>query len=120
VSPPLFSGARIVHDVESPPLAHLAGVRLSVVLWGGLAVVDLWRLTGTTSYVALGALALLVALCSIGMPPGTCVTAGVVGWLLANGFVVHHLGVLRYDGLPDVARLVLLVGVAVLSRRVHR
>jgi hypothetical protein len=107
-------------DVEPPPLAHLAGVRLAMVLWGGLAVIDVWRLTGTPSYVALGALALVAAGSSIGMRTGTAVASGFVGWLLANGFVVHHLGVLRYDGPSDLARLALLVGVAVLATRVRR
>lgn len=114
------SSERVEVDVDALPLAHLAGLRLAAVLWGGLAVIDLWRLTGTPSYVALGALALVAAGSSIGMRTGTAVASGLVGWLLANGFVVHHFGVLRYDGPSDLVRLALLVGFAVLATRVRR
>ena len=105
---------------DSPPLAHLAGVRLAIVLWGGLALTDATRLAGAPPYVGVAALALLVAAASIGMGIGTALGTGGVGWLLATGFVVHRFGVLAYDGPADLVRLLLLVGVAVLATWIRR
>ncbi len=107
-------------EVDSLPLGRFASVRLAIVLWGGLALLDACRLASAPSNVDLSGLALLVAACCIGMRTGTAVCAAVVGFLLVDGFVLHHDGVLRYDGLPDLARLALLVGVALLATRLRR
>lgn len=112
--------ARVDVDVRHVWLARVAGVRLAVVLWGGLLLTDLTRLTGAPSYVGLAGLAVLVAAASVGMRAYTAFGAGVVGTLLANGFLVHRLGVLQYDGAGDLARLALLVGVAVAATRLRR
>jgi hypothetical protein len=93
-------------------------VRLGVVLWGGLALVDITRTA--PPYAALGALALLVIACSVGLGPRAAAAAGVVGWLLVTGFVVNGEGTLRYDGPGDLARLALLVGVALLASGARR
>jgi hypothetical protein len=106
--------------VDSLPLAHFTGVRLAVVLGGGLALTDVTRMAGAPSYVALAALALLVATASLGMGSGTALAAGFVGWLLATGFVVHHFGVLAYDGPADLVRLALLLAVAVAATHLRR
>jgi hypothetical protein len=67
----------------------------------------------------LTVISLLVAAASLRMRAGTALAAAV-GWLLVDGFVTHRFGVLGYDGAPDLARLALLAGVAVLATRVHR
>jgi hypothetical protein len=101
-----------VAEVARVPWADLGGLRIGIVLWGGLALVDLGRAVHTPSYAALGAVAVLVTASSVGMPLATAVSSAVVGWLVVNGFVVHSLGVLGFDGTPDVVRLGLLVGLA--------
>jgi hypothetical protein len=103
-------------STETP--AYVPAVRLAVVLWGGLALVDLTR--GAPSYARLGALVLLVIACSVGMSRTTSAAAGVIAWLVVTGFVVNHDGTLRYDGPADLARLALLVGMALLASGVHR
>jgi hypothetical protein len=107
-------------EVDSLRLASLAGIRLAVVLWGGLLLVDLGRMADAPSYLDLAVVALLVAVASLRMRAGTALAAAAVGWLLVDGFVTHRFGVLGYDGAPDLARLALLAGVAVLATRVHR
>ncbi len=102
------------------PWAELGGVRVGVVLWGGLAAVDLGTLTHTPSYAELGAVALLVTAASIGMRPTTAGAAALVGWLVVNGFVVHRFGVLGFDGAPDLARLALLAALAMTATRARR
>jgi hypothetical protein len=117
------SAQRADVDLESlpaPRLVDLAGVRLGVVLWGGLAVVDVWRVLGAPAYAGLGALALLAMLASVGMRPATALACAAVAWLLVDGFVVHRAGVLRWDGAADVWRLAFLVGSATLASRAHR
>ena len=102
------------------PWARLSAVRVGIVLWGGLALVDVGRVTTAPSYAELGAVALLVAAASVRMRVGTALSAALVGWLVVNGFVVHRLGVLGFDGTADLARLGLMVGVALLAARVRR
>ena len=106
--------------VARVPWSSLAGVRVGVVLWGGLALVDLGQVVGAPSYAELAAVALLVTAASVGMSATTAGAVAVVGWLVVNGFVVHRLGVLGFDGTPDAARLTLLVGLAVLATRARR
>jgi len=109
-----------VADVGRVPWMELAGVRVGIVLWGGLALVDAGRLTHAPSYAELGAVALLVTTSSVGMRATTALAAALVGWLVVNGFVVHNVGVLGFDGTPDVARLGLLVGLAATASRARR
>jgi hypothetical protein len=91
-----------------------------VVLWGGLLLVDIGRLTDAPSYAESGSVALLVAVASLGMRTTTAVAAALVGWLVVNGFVDHRLGVLGFDGTPDVVRLAVLVGLAIAATRARR
>jgi hypothetical protein len=102
------------------PLASFAGIRLALVLWGGLLLVDLGRSVHAPAYVDLTLIALLVAVSSVRMRAGTALAAAAIGWLLVDGFVTHRLGTLGYDGTPDLARLALLAGVAVLASRKRR
>jgi hypothetical protein len=107
-------------DVDSLPLATMASLRLGAVLWGGLLLLALCRAAQAPSYLDLALVALLVAASSIRMRAGTALAAAVIGWLLVDGFVTHRYGVLGYDGTPDLARLALLAGVAVLATRARR
>jgi hypothetical protein len=109
-----------VADVVPVPWVELGGVRVGVVLWGGLALVDVGRLAHAPSYAALGAVAVLVTVSSVGMRTSTALAAALVGWLVIDGFVVHSVGVLGFDGPPDVARLGLLVGLATTASRARR
>jgi hypothetical protein len=107
-------------EVARIPWAEMAGVRVGIVLWGGLALVDIGRLSHAPSYAELGAIALLVTASSVGMRTSTAFAAALVGWLVVNGFVVHSVGVLGFDGTPDVARIGLLVGLATAASRARR
>jgi hypothetical protein len=98
----------------------MASVRVGIVLWGGLALVDVARVTAVPSYAVLAAVALLVAASSVGMRTSTALAAALVGWLVVNGFVVHRLGVLGFDGTPDLARLGLMAGLALTAARARR
>jgi hypothetical protein len=102
------------------PWDGMASVRVATVLWGGLALVDVARLTAAPSYAVLGAVARLVAASSVGMRTSTALSVALVGWLVVNGFVVHRLGVLGFDGTPDLARLSLLTGLALTAARARR
>jgi hypothetical protein len=95
------------------PWTELGGVRVGIVLWGGLAALDLGRMAAAPSYAELGAVALLVTAASVGVGTTTGLCAAVVGWLLVDGFVEHRYGVLGFDAARDVVVLTLLVGLAV-------
>jgi hypothetical protein len=107
-------------DVAHLPWAEMAGVRVGIVLWGGLLLIDAGRLTHAPAYAELGAVAVLVTVASVGMHTPTAGAAALVGWLVVNGFVVHRFGVFGFDGTPDVARLALLVGLAMTATRARR
>ena len=113
-------GRAVASDLARVRWARLAGVRVGIVLWGGLAVVDVSSLAGAPSYAEVAALAVLVTLASVGARAVTALCAAGVGWLVVNGFVVHSVGVLGFDGAPDTVRLILLVVLAVAASRVRR
>jgi hypothetical protein len=98
----------------------LAGFRVGVVLWGGLALLDVGRLAAVPSYAELGAVAVLVTAASVGMRTRIGICAAVVGWLLVDGFVEHRYGVLGYNAVHDTAVLTLLVGLALAATRTTR
>jgi hypothetical protein len=102
------------------PWSDLAGVRVGIVLWGGLAALDVGRLASAPTYAELGVVAFLVAVASIGMCPPTGLASAVLGWLLVDGFVEHRYGVLGFDAARDLATLLLLTLLALLSTRVSR
>jgi hypothetical protein len=102
-------------DADRVPLPAFASVRLGLVLWGGLALLDLGRMAHAPSYLDLTLVALLVATACVRMRAGTALAATVVGWLLVDGFVTHRYGSLGYDGTPDLARFALLAVVATIA-----
>jgi hypothetical protein len=93
---------------------------VGLVLWGGLAVLDLARIVAAPSYLTVGLLAALVAAAAVRMPTATGLGAAVVGWLLVDGVVEHRYGVLGFDAAHDGRVLVVLVGVALVGTRVTR
>lgn len=99
---------------------ELAGTRIGIVLWGGLALIDVAHIAGAPSYVVLGALAVLVTLTSAGMRTAAAVSGAVVGWLLVDGFVEHRYGTLGFDTSHDPFVLTLLVGLALGAARCTR
>jgi hypothetical protein len=115
---PLRDDARTA--IDAPSVVRIPGGRLAATLWGGLAVVDLATLAHSPAYLDLGLVAVLVGAASLRMRTGTGLANAFIGWLLVDGFVTHRYGELGYAGPPDLARLGLLVAVAVLATRVHR
>ena len=93
-------------------LVHESSGRLFGVFWGSLVVVDLATVLAVPSAVAVGGVALVVALGSWRQTTPTLLVAAGMGWLFVNGFLVNHLGQLGWDGLPDLWRLLLLTAVA--------
>ena len=96
--------------------AHGPGGRLFVALWGGLAVVDLTRPSGSEVLSGLAVLG-LVGLCGVGQTKVAATTIAATGWLVINGFVEHRYGELGF-GTTSWAALatVLVVVLAVASR----
>jgi hypothetical protein len=92
-------------------------VRVGVVLWGGLAVLDVARIAAAPSYVELGAVGVLVTAASLGTRPATGVVSAVVGWSLVDGFVEHRYGSLGFDVCRDLGVLVLLLSLALIPTR---
>ncbi|HEY3530516.1 MAG TPA: hypothetical protein VGK78_15330 [Nocardioides sp.] len=107
-------------DLAEIPWRRLSGVRVGIVLWGGLAVVDVGSLAHAPAYAELGAVAVLVSVASFGVRLPTATAAALVGWLVVDGFVIHRFGVLGFDGTPDVARLAVLVVLATAAARARR
>ena len=62
--------------------------------------------------VEAGAITLLVVGCSLGVTRAVAISVAGIGWLLLNGFVVHQYGQIGFVGVGDVARALLLLGVA--------
>jgi hypothetical protein len=95
-------------------------VRVGLVLWGGLAVLDAARLASAPSYAELGALAILVTAASVRMRTTTGLAAALVGWLLVDGFVEHRDGVLGFHAPYDLGVLAVLTTLALTTVRVTR
>jgi hypothetical protein len=93
-------------------LLALSASRPFVALWGGLLVVDAVRVLPDRLLPALGAMALLVAVCSWHQGPAVAGGVALTGWALVTGFVVNAGGLLTVSGFDDVARALLLLGCA--------
>ena len=101
-------------------LADLQPTRLLVVLWGGLAVVDIGHLLGAPPLPQLAAVTALVAGCAFGARHAVAAGVAAIGWLVANGFVVHSLGQLGFVGTSDLLRGLLLLAVALAAAELAR
>lgn len=102
------------------PWGELAGVRVGIVLWGGLAVLDLIRATAAPSYAGLVAVAVLVTVASVRTGTGTALVSAGIGWLLVDGFDEHKYGVLGFHAVHDLVVIALLTGLAVGASRFRR
>jgi hypothetical protein len=103
--------------------AHLRlapSYRLFVMLWGGLAAIDVGHLLGAPPLVLLTVVTAVTAGCCVRTSRTTAIGVAAVGWLLVNGFVVNELGDLRLTGVGDLLDGVLLLGVALAMTRVRR
>ena len=101
-------------------LPDLQATRPLLALWGGLALIDVGHLVGAAPLVQVAAITALVAGCSYGVGRVVAVCVAGIGWLVVNGFVVHHLGQLGFVGSGDVVRAALLLGVALTAAEVRR
>jgi len=88
--------------------AHGPGGRLFVALWGGLAVVDLTRPSGSHVASFLAVLG-LVGLCGVGQTLLAAAGIGATGWLVINGFVEHPSGELGFGTVSWAALVAVLV-----------
>jgi hypothetical protein len=102
------------------PWTSFGGLRVGIVLWGGLALLDAGRLVGLPGYAELGAVALLVTAASLRTRPATGLCTAVTGWLLVDGFVEHRDGVLGLADAHDLGVLALLTGLALVATRARR
>ena len=102
------------------PWEQMGAVRIGLVFWGGLLLLDVGHATHLPPYAGLGAVGLLVTASAIGMRTTTALGCAAVGWLLVDGFVEHQYGVLGFDAGTDVVRLALLTALALLATRAHR
>ena len=94
---------------------HSLGGRLFVMLWGGLALVDLTRPAG--GIVAGGLVVGLVALCGVGLSVHAAAAVAGTGWLVLNGFVLHQYGELGFGATSwGLLATVLVIGLAVAAR----
>jgi hypothetical protein len=91
-----------------------------VIFWGGLAAIDVCQAVHAPPVVQLGVVVAMVAGCCLHATFVTGVAVAGVAWLLVNGFVVNELGRLHVDGVPDLLRAALLLGVALLVTGVRR
>lgn len=89
-----------------------AGGRLFGVFWGSLVVIDLAALCHVPRGAAIVGIAFVVAVGSWRQSRPTVLAAAGMGWLFVNGFLVNRLGVLRWDGIGDLWRLLIFLAVA--------
>lgn len=93
-------------------LVHDSSGRLFAVFWGSLVVVDLTTVLHLPTAVGTSGVVLVVAVASLRQTATTLMAAAAMGWLFVNAFLVNHLGQLGWTGLPDLWRLLLLLGAA--------
>ncbi|MEY9967659.1 hypothetical protein ABIA33_005732 [Streptacidiphilus sp. MAP12-16] len=105
---------------QAPPRPRRRlGAPMALVAATGVATVSTLLVTAVGA--ARTPASALVPLCACALALGLRVrpaAGGVVGlvfWLFLDGFVVHHRGVVSWDGSPDAVRLGLLIGSALLG-----
>jgi len=93
----------------------LAG-RLFLALWGGLALVDVSRPSGSR-VLAIALVLVLVACCGIGQPLAGAAAIAATGWLVVDGFVQHEYGELGFGNASWAVLAVMVVAALVVSSR---
>jgi hypothetical protein len=96
-------------------LLHLPAYRVGVMLWGGLAAIDLARAVAAPAAVQTIAVAALVAGPSRHVSRAAGLLVAGTGWRLVDGFVVDDDGLLAWHGVADAVRLGVLVAVALVA-----
>jgi hypothetical protein len=96
-------------------LLQLPAYRVGVMLWGGLAAIDLARAVAAPAAVQTAVVAALVAGLSRHVPRAAGLLVAGTGWLLVNGFIVDDFGLLAWHGLADAVRLGVLAAVAMVA-----
>jgi hypothetical protein len=89
---------------------------LFVAYWGSVTAVDV---TGAGP-VAVGAVALVVVVCSLRQRLGVAVGVAGIGWVFVTGFVANAGGALAVHGPADAVRLLLLVSAGVAAAALTR
>src|SRR4051794_1276197 len=93
----------------------LAG-RLFLALWGGLALVDLSRPSGS-HVLAIALVLLLVACCGVGQPLAGAAAIAATGWLVVDGFVQHEYGELGFGNASWAVLAVMVAATLAVSSR---
>jgi hypothetical protein len=96
---------------ERPP----GGFLLAAAFTGSLLVVTTVHALMLSAGWGLALVAAVVTACGIDATWVEAAGAGLLGWLFLTGFVTNQEGELRIDGSTDVWRLLLLVGLALVS-----
>jgi hypothetical protein len=107
-------------DRLARPRVQPAGFNLAAAFAISFPLVVLSHIVGLPTSWAVALIALVVALCSTGATWPASLGVAVTGWLFVTGFVINSLGELHVTGFSDVWRLMLLIGVAVLSTAASR
>jgi hypothetical protein len=97
-----------------------AGFNLAAAFSTSLLLVAASQVVALPAYWAVALIVIVVALCSTGATWPASLGVALIGWLFVTGFVINSLGELHVTGLSDLWRLLLLVGVAVVSTAASR
>ena len=103
-----------------PRATQPAGFNLAAAFTTSLLLVAGAHVVELPTYWAVALIAIGVGLCSTGATWRASLGVAVIGWLFVTGFVINRLGELHVTGLPDAWRLLLMVGVAVVSTAASR
>lgn len=111
------------HRIPSRVRSHVkqpAGINLAAAFSTSFLLVAVAQVVGLSTYEAVTLIAIVVGLCSTGATWPATLGVAVIGWLFVTGFVINSRGELHITGLPDLSRLLLMLGVAVASRAAGR
>jgi hypothetical protein len=103
-----------------PHVGQPAGFNLAPAFGVSFLLVAVSHVVDLSTFWAVALISLVVALCSTGATWPASLGVGVIGWLFVTGFVINSLGELHVTGWSDAWRLLLLVGVAVVSTAASR
>jgi hypothetical protein len=88
-----------------------SAARWSLTVIASTMMLIMLELVNAPRGIALGVVAIVAALGSVGLPLRWRLTCGVVAWALLTGFVYNRFGVLTFTK-PDLTRMLILVGAA--------
>jgi hypothetical protein len=91
-----------------------AGARWSLTVIASTLTLTVLELFSVPRDVALGVVAIVASVGPVGLSLKWRLASGLVAWALLTGFVYNRFGVLTFTE-PDMTRMSILVGVAVLA-----